>query len=69
MIHIKDFGPLPYFLGIEVAHSKSGIYLNQRKYVLELELLLDYGLTGAKPFGTPMAEHLKLTSVELDKVV
>ena len=32
----KDLGPLKYFLGIEVMRSKKGIFLTQRKYVLDL---------------------------------
>ena len=33
---IKDLGALEYFLGMEFARSKEGIFVNQRKYVLDL---------------------------------
>ena len=33
---MKQLGDLKYFLGIEVARSKHGIFLSQRKYVLDL---------------------------------
>ena len=33
---MKQLGPLKYFLGIEVAHSKAGISLNKHKYTLDL---------------------------------
>ena len=34
--HTKDLGMLRYLLGIKVLRSKQGIFLSQRKYVLDL---------------------------------
>ena len=33
---MKDLGNLKYFLGIEVFRSKRGIFINQKKYILDL---------------------------------
>ncbi|XP_074301226.1 uncharacterized protein LOC141632589 [Silene latifolia] len=56
--HMKDLGLLKYFLGIEVARNKEGIFLNQRKYALDI--ISETGLLGAKPALTPIEQHHKL---------
>ena len=33
---IKEHDPLKYFLGIEFARSKEGIFMNQWKYIMDL---------------------------------
>ena len=55
---IKDLENLKYFLGIEVARSKHGIFISQRKYVLDL--LNEARMLGGRLTDTPIETNLKL---------
>ncbi|RVW45970.1 Soluble starch synthase 3, chloroplastic/amyloplastic [Vitis vinifera] len=55
---IKDLGNLKYFLGMEVARSRKGIVVSQRKYILDL--LKETGMLGCKLIDTPMDSQKKL---------
>ncbi|XP_068662848.1 uncharacterized mitochondrial protein AtMg00810-like [Aristolochia californica] len=55
--HMKDLGHLTYFLGLEVHHRPSGIFLNQHKYTQDL-ISLD-GLEDTSSVSTPMEVNVK----------
>ena len=46
---------LKYFMGIEVARLKEGLYLSQRKHVLDL--LSEIALLACKPVETPIVHN------------
>ncbi|XP_070031841.1 uncharacterized mitochondrial protein AtMg00810-like [Nicotiana tomentosiformis] len=54
----KNLDTLKYFLGIEVAHSSSGIFISQRKYVLDI--LKEIGMMSCRPVDTLMDPNAKL---------
>lgn len=58
LFKIKDLGDLNFFLGLEIARSKRGIAVCQRKYCIDL--LKEYGLMDAKAATTPMDYTIKL---------
>ena len=64
---LKDLGPLKYFLGMEFARSKEGIFMNQRKYILDL--LTETGLLGCKAVETPVEPNLKLKPANTEDVI
>jgi len=48
----KDLGSLKYFLGIEVAQSKDGVVISQRKYALDI--LQETGMIDCRPVDSPV---------------
>lgn len=56
---IKDMGELRYFLGIEATHTKSGLHLMQKRYIIDL--LEKTNMQDAKPVSTPMSPTPKLS--------
>ena len=52
-------GYVKYFLGIELARSSEGLFISQRKYILDM--LQDVGLSNAKHAPFPMAKALRLS--------
>ena len=57
--NIKDLGVLKYFLGIEMAYSHKDLFLNQRKYVLDL--LKEAKMSDVKPTKSYFDRKLKLS--------
>nr|GEY05871.1 putative ribonuclease H-like domain-containing protein [Tanacetum cinerariifolium] len=55
---MKDLGNLKYFLGIKVLRSPKGIFIFQKKYILDL--LVEIGMINCKPADTPMMVNQKL---------
>ena len=51
-----------YFLGLEVWKNPEGIFLNQRKYTVEI--LKRFDMLECKAMATPMDTNLKLLADE-----
>jgi len=56
---IKDLGSLHYFLGVEVLRHNQGMFLSQRKYILDL--LQKANMLSAKPVTSPMSSSTTLS--------
>jgi len=51
-------------LGIEIAHSKKGIFISQQKYVTDM--LKETSITMCKLASTPIDSNMKLGSMKED---
>ena len=56
---MKDLGHFSYFLGLEITHSKDGLYITQAKYASEL--FSQARLTDSKTVDTPVEFNAHLT--------
>lgn len=57
--HIKDMGPVSYFLGLEIDRSNVRFFISQRKYVLDL--LKEFGMMTSTPLRLPWDAPISLT--------
>jgi Reverse transcriptase (RNA-dependent DNA polymerase) len=57
---IKNLRLLKYFLRIEIAYSKKGLFISQRKYTLDL--LKETDKLGCKPTSTPIDSKVRLNT-------
>lgn len=65
--HMKDLGILKYLLGLEVARNALGIYLCQRKYVLDI--ITEAGLLGANPVSFLLDQNHRIASASGDMIL
>ena len=56
---IKDLGYAKYFLGLEIARGPEGMYIHQRKYVLDI--IREADMIQAKPASIPMPKGHKFS--------
>ena len=55
---ISDLGELKYFLGIEVIKTNDGVYLSQRKHMLDI--LKKFGMLASKPLLIPINVNIRV---------
>ena len=59
---IKDLGPLHCFLAVEAIRNSNGLFLSQRRHIVDL--LRRTNMDGAKPQKTPIYSTNKLSKLE-----
>jgi hypothetical protein len=59
---LKDMGHFHFVLGIEVIHTRTGLFLSQHKYVRDL--WTNTNMIGAKDVSTPLSTSISLQLVD-----
>ena len=49
---LKDLGDLSYFLGVEVVKTQNGLFLGQKRYILDILIKAD--MDNCNPIATPL---------------
>ncbi|XP_052185318.1 secreted RxLR effector protein 161-like [Diospyros lotus] len=62
LFEMSDLGLMTYFLGMEITQSSTGIFISQRKYILDL--LKKLKMKRCKSVATPLAKNGKLSKAE-----
>ena len=60
-------GELNFFLGLQIIHSKKGVFIHQSKYVKDI--LKRFQLEDCKPISKPMTVGWKLSKNDESKAV
>jgi hypothetical protein len=62
----SDLGIMNYFLGMEIHQCSSGIFVSQRKYVVDI--LKKFKLESCKKVATPLAQNEKISKNDGEKL-
>ena len=66
VFEMSDLGIMNYFLGIEIYQCSSGIFISQRKYVVDI--LKKFKLESCKEVATPLAQNEKISKKDGEKL-
>lgn len=66
VFEISDLGIMNYFLGMEIYQCSSGIFISQRKYIVDI--LKKFRLESCKDVAIPLAQKEKISKNYVEKL-